>query len=155
MLVEPNEPGNLGAIIRTADAAGADAVLVDGGADPFGGKAVRASAGSLFHLPVVPVATSELLARAAADGLTTLATSGEASSELDDAELSAPTVWVFGNEAHGLPHSVLAAADRCVRIPIYGRAESLNLAAAAAVCLYASARAHHRSSAPQTGIEGE
>lgn len=142
VLVEPNEPGNVGAIIRTADAAGADAVVLDGGVDAHNGKAVRASAGSLFHLPVIEEPVGSVLA---ADGLTSLATSGAGSVDLDelisDGTLASPVAWLFGTEAHGLPASVLSAADRTVRVPIYGRAESLNLAAAAAVCLYASARA--------------
>ncbi len=142
VLVEPNEPGNVGAIIRTADAAGADAVVLDGGVDAYNGKAVRASAGSLFHLPVIEESAGPVLA---ASGLTTLATSGAGSADLDelisDGTLNRPVAWLFGSEAHGLPATVLDAADRSVRVPIYGRAESLNLAAAAAVCLYASARA--------------
>jgi TrmH family RNA methyltransferase len=145
-LVEPNDPGNLGTIIRTADAAGADAVVVDGGVDAYNGKAVRASAGSLFHLPVVDCATAELMT--AVRGLTMLATTGSGSVDLDqladDGTLARPTVWLFGTEAHGLPAAVVDAADHAVRVPIYGRAESLNLAAAAAVCLYASARAQRR-----------
>lgn len=148
-LVEPNEPGNLGAVIRTADAAGADAVFVDGGADPYGGKAVRASAGSLFHLPVVPAAVDELLAAAGRAGLLTLATTGGGDADLFALQaggtLQQPTVWLFGTEAHGLPPAVLAAVDHRVAVPLRGRAESLNLAAAAAVCLYASARAHSTS----------
>ncbi|MDT4892187.1 MAG: methyltransferase, TrmH family [Pseudonocardiales bacterium] len=152
-LVEPNDPGNLGTIIRTADAAGADAVVLDGGVDAYNGKVVRASAGSLFHLPVVECATHELLAAVAAAGLTSLATSGGDAREfhdlddvVDDGTLAAPTLWLFGTEAHGLPDGVLTAADRVVRVPIYGGAESLNLAAAAAVCLYASARVQRRRS---------
>lgn len=142
VLVEPNDPGNVGAIIRTADAAGADGLVVDGGADPYNGKAVRASAGSLFHLPVITAAAAEILAL---PGVTALATSGTGLHSLDDladnGTLARPTAWLFGSEAHGLPASVMDAADHVVRVPIYGRAESLNLAAAAAVCLYASARA--------------
>jgi RNA methyltransferase, TrmH family len=143
VLVEPNEPGNVGAIIRTADAAGADAVVLDGGVDAYNGKAVRASAGSVFHVPVIEEPVGSVLA---ASVLTTLATTGGGSVDLDDliadGTLGRPVAWLLGTEAHGLPPSVLAAADRTVRVPIYGRAESLNLAAAAAVCLYASARAH-------------
>ncbi len=146
VLVEPNDPGNLGTIIRTADAAGADAVVLDGGVDPYNGKAVRASAGSLFHLPVVEAAAADVLA--ATSGFTSLATTGAGTADLDvlldDGTLAGPSVWIFGNEAHGLPASVVDAADHAVRLPIYGRAESLNLAAAAAVCLYASARAQRR-----------
>jgi TrmH family RNA methyltransferase len=145
-LVEPNDPGNVGTIIRTADAAGVDAVVLDGGVDAYNGKAVRASAGSLFHLPVIDCPTTALLAAAA--GMTTLATTGVGDVDLDqladEGALGRPTVWLFGTEAHGLPASVLSAADHAVRVPIYGRAESLNLAAAAAVCLYASAWAQRR-----------
>jgi TrmH family RNA methyltransferase len=145
-LTDPNEPGNLGTIIRTADAAGADAVLLDGGVDPYNGKAVRASAGSLFHLPVVETPVADLLAEPG--GRTALAATGYGTTDLDhlvdEGILAAPSVWLFGNEAHGLPESVMQAADHLVRIPIYGGAESLNLAAAAAVCLYASARAQRQ-----------
>ncbi len=145
VVVEPNDPGNLGTIVRTADAAGADAVVVDGGVDPYNGKAVRASAGSLFHLPVLPSASTDLIAALSPTGTLTLAASGAGSVDLDDladdGTLARPTAWLFGAEAHGLPSELLDAADRTVRVPIHGRAESLNLAAAAAVCLYASARA--------------
>jgi TrmH family RNA methyltransferase len=141
VLVEPNDPGNLGTVIRTADAAGADAVVVTAGVDPFNGKAVRASAGSIFHLPIVNAPFDVVLE----SGLRTLATSGEGDADLDslidDGSLAEPTAWLFGTEAHGLPADVLAAAHRRVRIPIHGAAESLNLATAAAICLYASARA--------------
>jgi TrmH family RNA methyltransferase len=140
-LADPNDPGNLGTIIRTADAAGAAAVVLDGGVDPYNGKSVRASAGSLFHVPVIEAPIGDVLAA----GLLTLATTGAGTSDLDelvdDGTLARPTSWLFGSEAHGLAQGVLDAADRTVRIPIHGRAESLNLAAAAAVCLYASARA--------------
>jgi TrmH family RNA methyltransferase len=143
------DPGNLGTIVRTADAAGADAVVVVGGVDAYHGKAVRASAGSLFHLPLVLDAgwdeTAAALQRA---GLATFATTGRGADDLDDladdGTLTAPTAWLFGSEAAGLPEAVIAAATRRVRVPIHGRAESLNLAAAAAVCLYASARAQRR-----------
>ncbi len=144
-LVEPNDPGNLGTIIRTADAAGADAVLLDGGVDRYNGKVIRASAGSIFHLPVIECAAEDFLAESEHIGMTAIATTGRAELDLDalsdDGTLAGPTVWLFGTEARGLPDSILAAADVHVRIPVYGRAESLNLASAAAVCLYASARA--------------
>jgi TrmH family RNA methyltransferase len=144
-LVDANDPGNAGTIVRTADAAGAAAVVFAGGVDPYNGKAVRASAGSLFHLDVVTgVEAAELLDAARAAGLRALGTTGAGSRDLDEladsGELAAPTLWLFGNEARGLPADVVAAADATVRVPIHGRAESLNLAAAAAVCLYASAR---------------
>jgi TrmH family RNA methyltransferase len=146
--VDVRDPGNAGAVLRCADAAGADGVVLAGtSVDPYNGKAVRASAGSLFHLPVVvdsdPTYAVESM-RAA--GLTVLATTGAGELDLDDAlddgTLAAPSAWLFGNEAHGLPGELHVLADHRVRIPIHGRAESLNLATAAAVCLYASARAH-------------
>jgi TrmH family RNA methyltransferase len=141
------DPGNAGTVLRTADAAGADAVvLTEGSVDPHNGKCVRATAGSLWHLPVVSGAPlPDVLAGWRRTGGQVLATSGEGADDLDDLAdsgvLAGPTAWLFGTEAHGLPEEALAAADRRVRIPIRGRAESLNLATAAAVCLYASARA--------------
>ena len=145
VLVEANDPGNAGTILRTADAAGADAVVLVGGVDIYNGKAVRATAGSLFHLPVVTDASARDVLAA---GLTSLATTGAGTRDLDelidDGTLRGPTAWLFGSEAHGLPQPVVDAADHSVRVPIHGRAESLNLAAAAAVCLYASARAQRR-----------
>ncbi|HEV7204531.1 MAG TPA: RNA methyltransferase [Jatrophihabitans sp.] len=147
VLVEPNDPGNLGTIIRTADAAGAELVVVVGGVDAYNGKAVRSSAGSLFHLDLVLADhLDDVLAALAAAGIMSLATTGAGARELDDlvddGTLRAATAWLFGTEAHGLPPLVISGATHSVRVPIYGRAESLNLAAAAAVCLYASARAH-------------
>ncbi len=150
VLVQTNDPGNAGTIIRLADAAGADAVIVAGDAvDPFNPKVVRASTGSLFHLPIIRLPDpAELLAQLAAAGLSTLATAGTAELDLDtavrDGLLDLPTAWLFGSEAHGLPVEIVAAADAAVRVPIHGRAESLNLASAAALCLYASAGAHRR-----------
>ncbi len=151
VLVATSDPGNAGAIVRLADAAGADAVIFAGEAvDAFNPKSVRASTGSLFHLPITRVAdVSETLAALSGAGLSVLATSGTGPMSLDDAAdggvLDLPTAWLFGSEAHGLPPEVLAAADEVVSVPIYGRAESLNLATAAALCLYASARASRRS----------
>jgi TrmH family RNA methyltransferase len=154
VLVEANDPGNAGTVIRLADAAGADGVIVAGDAvDPFNPKAIRASAGSLFHLPVARAADPmALLAELSAAGLSVLATTGTAELDLDaagaDGILDLPTAWLFGSEAHGLPAEVIANADEAVRVPIYGRAESLNLATAAAICLYASAAAHRRVRSP-------
>jgi TrmH family RNA methyltransferase len=147
VLVEANDPGNAGTILRTADAAGAGLVVLAGGVDVYNGKAVRASAGSLFHVDVVvDVDAADVLPALSAARIATFATTGAGSDDLDDladsGSLAASTAWLFGNEARGLPASVVTAANRSVRVPIHGRAESLNLAAAAAVCLYASARAH-------------
>ncbi|WDZ82362.1 TrmH family RNA methyltransferase [Micromonospora cathayae] len=151
------DPGNAGTVLRTADAAGAGAVVFAGDAvDPYNGKCVRASAGSLFHVDVVRAADPvAVVAALRAAGLTVLATTGYGDSDLDDladaGRLATPTAWLFGSEAHGLPDELTAAADARVRVPLHGRAESLNLAAAAAVCLYASARAQRsRPTGPPT-----
>jgi TrmH family RNA methyltransferase len=144
------DPGNAGAVIRTADAAGADAVVTTSGSvDLTSGKTVRASAGSVFHLPLVAeVVGVQAVELARVRGCQILATGAEGDTDLDvlidGGELGASTMWVFGNEAHGVSTQIRERADRVVRLPIYGRAESLNLAAAAAVCLYASARAQRR-----------
>ena len=145
VLANVRDPGNAGTVMRTADAAGADGVIFTAASvDPYNSKCVRASAGSLFHLPVVtglPVA--EAVAALRRTGLRVLAADGRAERTLDDLHedglLRGPAAWLFGNEAWGLPEDLLALADESVAVPIYGRAESLNLAAAAAVCLYASA----------------
>ncbi|MFJ1588062.1 TrmH family RNA methyltransferase [Streptomyces sp. NPDC088197] len=147
VLANVRDPGNAGTVLRCADAAGADAVvLTDASVDPYNPKAVRASAGSLFHLPVavgVPVDTAVAGLRAA--GVRVVAADGaggrDLDGELDEGTMNGPTAWIFGNEAWGLPEETRALADEVVRVPIHGRAESLNLATAAAVCLYASARA--------------
>jgi TrmH family RNA methyltransferase len=147
LLANVRDPGNAGTVVRTADAAGAQGVVfADASVDPYNGKCVRASAGSLFHLPVaVGVRLEEAVAAMRAAGLRILAADGRAGRPLDDpgvqARLGEPTAWMFGNEAWGLPPDLVALADEPVAVPIYGKAESLNLAAAAAVCLYASARA--------------
>ena len=146
LLANVRDPGNAGTVLRAADAAGADAVIfADASVDVYNGKCVRASAGSLFHLPVVAgVRLPETVAALRDAGLRVLAADGGGAATLDDprtrAALSSPTAWLFGNEAWGLPDDLLALADESVAVPIYGRAESLNLATAAAVCLYASAQ---------------
>ena len=146
LLANVRDPGNAGTVLRTADAAGAHAVVfADASVDPYNGKCVRASAGSLFHLPVVAGARLEdVVVTLREAGLRIVAADGRAGRSLDDPEVQArlarPTAWMFGNEAWGLPAELVALADEPVAVPIYGRAESLNLAAAAAVCLYASAR---------------
>jgi TrmH family RNA methyltransferase len=155
VLVGVADPGNAGTVLRVADAAGADAVIFAGDSvDPHNGKCVRASTGSLFHPPVARCRdVGEVLTAGKAAGLWLVAADGHAERHLDAAadtgDLDRPTAWVFGSEAHGLPGAVLTAVDGALRVPIYGAAESLNLATAAAVCLYASARA--RRGAGRTG----
>lgn len=141
-----SEPGNAGTLIRTAEAMGAAAVVFAGHAvDPYNGKCLRASAGSIFALPIVvePDALAAVAAVRSA-GLRVLATALDGDVALADADLSGPTAWLFGPEAHGLPADIAALADQRIRIEMTGTAESLNVAAAAAICLYQSARAHRR-----------
>ncbi|GGT45209.1 TrmH family RNA methyltransferase [Streptomyces purpureus] len=147
VLAHVRDPGNAGTVLRCADAAGADAVvLTDASVDLYNPKSVRASVGSLFHLPVaVGVPVEQAVAGLKAAGVRILAADGagddDLDAELDAGTMGTPTAWVFGNEAWGLPEETRALADAVVRVPIHGKAESLNLATAAAVCLYASARA--------------
>lgn len=144
--VEISEPGNAGTLIRIADAMGAAAVILAGhSVDPYNGKCLRASAGSIFAIPVVVAPDGPATLAAVRDaGLQVLATTVDGELDLDEAEplLAAPTAWLFGPESHGLSTEVAAEADHRVRIPMAGGAESLNVAAAAAICLYQSARAN-------------
>jgi RNA methyltransferase, TrmH family len=144
--VETSEPGNAGTLIRLADAMGADAVVLAGhSVDPYNGKCLRASAGSIFALPVLEMTdTAALIGALRAAGLQVLATTLDGETSLDDADLRAPTAWLFGAEARGLSPDVAELADARVRIPMSGSAESLNVAAAAAICLYQSSRAPRR-----------
>lgn len=150
LLDSVSDPGNAGTVIRVADAAGADAVIVTrASVDVYNDKCVRATTGSLFHLPVVPEADGlDVIDGLRAVGVQVLGASGSGRDDLDlladSGALSAPTLWVVGNEAHGVSPQIAAACDRLVRIPIHGRAESLNLSTAAAVLLYASAREQRR-----------
>ncbi|MEW1549072.1 TrmH family RNA methyltransferase [Streptomyces tsukubensis] len=146
VLANVRDPGNAGTVLRCADAAGADAVvLTDASVDLYNPKAVRASVGSHFHLPVAVGVPVERAVRELRDaGVRVVAADGagdDLDTELDAGTMGGPTAWVFGNEAWGLPEETRALADAVIRVPIHGKAESLNLATAAAVCLYASARA--------------
>ena len=134
------DPGNLGTIIRAADAAGADAVVLTGkSVDPYNPKVVRSTTGSLFHLPIaVGVELSEAVERAHAAGVRVADVDGTDFLASRDV-LAEPTAWLFGNEARGLEEDALSHADLSLRLPIYGKAESLNLATAASVCLYETA----------------
>ncbi|MFL6070724.1 MAG: TrmH family RNA methyltransferase [Actinomycetes bacterium] len=155
VLADVRDPGNAGSVIRAADAAGADGVVFAGeSVDVYNSKVVRSSVGGLFHLPIscadaASKSVIDVMTKAREIGLQVLVADGSGEAELYtpevDALLARPTAWVFGNESWGVPESVAAAADAVVRIPIYGRAESLNVATAAALCLYASARAQRQS----------
>jgi len=142
-LAAVRDPGNAGSVIRVADAAGADGIVMsDDSVDLFNPKVVRASVGSLFHLPVAtdqPMTST--IERAKAQGMQVLAADATGVPLYGGVDLAKPTMWVFGNEAWGIPQELLDQVDTVVGIPIYGKAESLNLATASAVCLYASAQA--------------
>ncbi|MEU7261316.1 RNA methyltransferase [Streptomyces rimosus] len=160
VLANVRDPGNAGTVLRCADAAGADAVvLTDASVDLYNPKSVRASVGSLFHLPVaVGVPVEQVVAGLRGAGVRIVAADGagaaDLDAELDAGTMSGPTAWVFGNEAWGLPEETRALADAVVRVPIHGKAESLNLATAAAVCLYASARAQRTAGGCRSGSRG-
>ena len=147
VLTNVRDPGNAGTVIRGADAAGADlVVLSDASVDVYNSKVVRSTVGSLWHLPLSLGSTvPEILDALRARGIRLLAADGAGTTLLHDADLSGAHAWVMGNEAWGLPPEVRDACDDVVRVPIHGHAESLNLAMAATICLYASAEARRRS----------
>ena len=156
------DPGNAGTVLRAADAAGADAVVLTAGSvDLHNPKVVRSTAGSLFHLPVLTGQDpAELVGRPVSDAaggeLQVLAADGYGALDLDElqdasaagreaaVELARPTAWLFGNEAKGLSEQEKALASHRVAVPLHGAAESLNVGTAATLCLYASARAQRR-----------
>ena len=142
-LTAVRDPGNAGSVIRVADAAGADGVIMSSDSvDLFNPKVVRSSVGSLFHLPIaIGQNLPETISTARSNGMQVLAADTGGISLYGDADLAKPTLWIFGNEAWGIPKEVLELVDHVVSIPIYGQAESLNLATASALCLYASATA--------------
>jgi TrmH family RNA methyltransferase len=141
------DPGNLGTVVRCADAFGADAVLIShDSVEVYNAKAVRATTGSLFHLPLsVGVDLAEAIMVARDSDLQVFGADAAASCMINElgqsGELARPTMWVMGNEAWGLEPEHTRLLDRLVALPLYGRAESLNLSTAAAVFLYASATA--------------
>ena len=144
VLEEVRDPGNLGTIVRAADSAGVDAVILTGRTvDLYNPKVVRSTTGSLFHIPIAVGVDLEAVAEKVKDaGLRLLAADVKGDSLLDarnSGALAAPTAWLFGNEAHGLSDEQLGLADAAITVPIYGHAESMNLATAASVCLYESA----------------
>ena len=137
-LVNVSDPGNLGTVIRTADAVGAGGVILVGqSVDPYHPTAVRASMGSLFHVPVVQVNDVEaLLDWSAARGISCVATSAGAQKSYRDAAFRYPLLLLLGSEGEGLPAAIIEAADLAVTIPMSGSASSLNLAVAAGILLY-------------------
>ncbi len=143
VLTHVRDPGNAGTVIRGADAAGADLVVVsDASVDVYNPKVVRSTVGSIFHVPIVTGApVDEILSGLRARGISLLAADGSGQTLLHETDLTGSHAWVMGNEAWGLEPEVRDACDDVVRVPIYGHAESLNLAMAATICLYASAEA--------------
>ncbi len=135
------DPGNLGTIIRTADAAGADAViLMPGSCDAFMPKVIRATAGSMFNLPLVYAEPDMLADWLRQKGIRLAVTAAKAEMTIYEADLGSPLAIAFGNEARGISNELGKAADQAFSIPIHGRAESLNVAGAAAICLYEAVR---------------
>ncbi len=135
------DPGNLGTLIRTADAAGADGIiLLPGTCDPFMPKTIRATAGSIFNVPVVLADRAGLTEWLRQKRIRLAVTSADAPKSVFDTDLDLPVALVFGNEARGVSDSIREEADMLLRIPIHGRAESLNVAASAAICLYEAVR---------------
>jgi RNA methyltransferase, TrmH family len=136
-----SDPGNMGTIIRIADAAGADGVIIlPDSCDPYSPKAVRATAGSIFHLPVIMAGREELVEYLAGKGIQLFAADVKAKRSLYDADLTGPCAFVLGNESRGVSSFVLDRAHNCIKIPISGKAESLNVSVSAAICLYEAVR---------------
>lgn len=148
LLDQVRDPGNAGTILRAADAAGADGIVFSkDSVDLYNPKLVRSTTGSLFHLPTVidaDIADSISALKTAGLQVFAAAGGGKPVNEMGP-RLSLPTAWIFGNEAHGISQHVLAMTDEIVGLPIYGAAESLNLATAASVCLYQSAFAQNQN----------
>jgi RNA methyltransferase, TrmH family len=146
VLCAVRDPGNAGAVLRSADASGASAVVFStSSVDVYNSKTVRASAGSLFHLPVVrEAAAPEAVAALRDRGARIMAAAADGERSLYDVDLTGPVAVLFGNEAWGLRPEVRELADEAVRVPIEGRAESLNLASAAALVLFEGARQRAR-----------
>ncbi len=135
------DPGNLGTIIRTADAAGADAVfLLHGTCDAFMPKAIRATAGSIFNVPIVSIEEDVLIAWLREKRIQLAITAADAENDIYSTDLTAPLAIAFGNEARGVSSRLKQVADLFLRIPIFGKAESLNVATSAAICLYETIR---------------
>jgi TrmH family RNA methyltransferase len=145
--VDVRDPGNLGAVLRVAGATAVSGVICCvGTVDPYNPKVVRASAGSLFHIPIVVSSDAPAtLAALASAGFRLLGTSARGGADYAEADLRARVALVFGNEAAGLPEDVMKALDGTVSVPMYGRAESLNVAMAATVLCFEAARQRRSS----------
>lgn len=135
------DPGNLGTIIRTSDASGADAVLIlPGTCDTFMPKVIRSTAGSIFNIPVVHTTPDELLGWVLQKNIKLFVASADAERSVYESDLKVPLAFVFGNEAHGASKKLRESSNMFLKIPIPGKAESLNVAISAAICLYEAVR---------------
>jgi TrmH family RNA methyltransferase len=144
------KPGNLGAVLRSADAAGADALIAAGGTDLFNPNAIRASLGTIFHVPVAAGPTPEVIAWLREQGLRILAARVDGARLYTQANLTGPVAVVLGSEASGLGAAWSAEGIEAVRLPMHGMADSLNVSAAAAVLLYEARRQRDEGHAPTT-----
>lgn len=136
-LVSPQDPGNIGAILRTIDAVGASGLLLlDGGADPFQPNAVRASMGAILHVPVVSASFEEFSEWAKQGGFNVVGASAKASADYRAADYKRPLILLLGSEQKGLSPEQTAVCDQMIRLPMQGKVSSLNLAVAAGVMLY-------------------
>ncbi|MGZ0230144.1 MAG: TrmH family RNA methyltransferase [Acidimicrobiales bacterium] len=141
------DPGNLGTIIRSAEAAGADALILAGDCvDPWSPKVIRSSAGGVFLLPIAAGDTDEILDELGQRGLQRLAADSEGGSAHDLTDLTGPVALIVGNEAHGLPFDIDRLIDDRIHIPTAGRAESLNVAMAASILVFETARQRRQMS---------
>jgi TrmH family RNA methyltransferase len=148
VLYEPQDPGNVGTIARTSDSAGASALVIFGsqGVDVFDPRAIRASMGSLFSIPVIEAGTSSnILSSIQKLGITLVATSDKGESNIWDIPLRHPTAIIMGNERAGLPAEILSICDYTARIPLIGKADSLNVASAAAIFIFETVRQRYTS----------
>jgi TrmH family RNA methyltransferase len=149
LLANIRDPGNAGTVLRAADAAGADAVIFStNSVDVYNPKVVRSTTGSVFHVPfAIDVPIEDAIAALRSAGLQVFAANGGGVEipALGDEVLSKPTAWVFGNEAWGFEQTTLDLVDQEVAVPLYGAAESLNLATAASICLYVTAFAQNKA----------
>lgn len=152
--IDIQDPGNLGAVIRAAEAGGASGVIATpGGADPFGWKALRGAMGSAFRLPIVSATPREVVDRARSARLQVAAAVGHGHTPMYDADFTRPTLILLGSEGHGLPPALVDDADVRVSIPMAPRVESLNVAVAAALLVYEARRQRESQSQGREGAK--
>jgi TrmH family RNA methyltransferase len=149
------DPGNLGTILRSAEAFGADGVIaLPGTVSAWNPKAVRASAGSVFRLPLIYASVTECFTNLREAGIRILTTTVHGAEPVDLVDLTSPVALIFGNEGNGVPESVAVQADEPVTISCPGAVESLNAAVAASVVLYEAARQRREHEVKLMGRKG-